>query len=55
MQTLDTPPVTALAALCLAVLIVDASIGKHLLSGRPASARNACLRRPYRSERRWRQ
>ena len=39
MQTLDPPLVSALAALCAAVLMVYAGVGKGLLSWRPDAVR----------------
>ena len=52
MQTLDPPLVSALAALCAAMLMVYAGVGKGLLSWRPDAVRR---RRQPRKPRRQRQ
>jgi hypothetical protein len=56
MQTLDPPLVSALAALCAAVLMVYAGIGKGHLSWRPdAVRRRQQPRKPHRQGRSRRQ
>jgi hypothetical protein len=55
MQTLDPPLVSALAALCAAVLMVFACVGKGLLSWRPDAVRRRQPRKPHRQGRRRRQ
>jgi hypothetical protein len=56
MQTLDPPFVSALAALCAAVLMVYAGVGKGLLSWRPEAVRKQRQpRKPYRQGRSRRQ
>jgi hypothetical protein len=55
MQTLDPPLVSALAALCVAVLMVLAGVGKGLLSWRPDAVRRRQPRKPHRQGRRRRQ
>jgi hypothetical protein len=56
MQTLDPPLVSALAALCAAVLMVLAGVGKGLLSWRPyAVRRRRQPRKAHRQGRRRRQ
>ena len=51
MQTLDPPLVSALTALCAAVLMVYAGVGTRLLSWRPEAVR---VRRPPKPRRHWR-
>jgi hypothetical protein len=46
MQTLDPGLVSGLSALCAAVLMVHAGVGKHLLSWRPQAVRRRWPRRP---------
>jgi hypothetical protein len=48
MQTLDPALVSALSALCAAVLMVYAGVGKRLLSWRPETVRRRQPRRPRR-------
>ena len=56
MQTLDPPLVSALAALCAAVLMVFAGVGKGLLSWLPdAVRRRRQPRKPHRQGRSRRQ
>lgn len=55
MQTLDPPLVSALAALCAAVLMLHAGVGKGLLSWRPDAVRRRRARRSRcRQGRSWR-
>ena len=53
MQTLDLPLMSALAALCAAVLMVYAGVGKRLLSWRPKADRRRRPRRRRRLGRSW--
>lgn len=46
MQTLDPALVSGLSALCAAVLMVQAGVGKRLLSWRPQAVRRRWPRRP---------
>jgi hypothetical protein len=48
MQTLDPSLVSALSALCAAVLMVSAGVGKRLLSWRPEAVRGRQPRKPRR-------
>ena len=54
MQTLDPPLVSALAALCAAVLIVYAGVGKGLLSWRLNASAGGRRGRPRRRGGSWR-
>jgi hypothetical protein len=51
MQTLDPPLVSALAALCAAVLMVYAGVGKRLLTWRPDAALRRQPRQPRKPRR----
>ncbi len=53
MQPLDPPLVSALAAVCAAVLMVHAGVGKRLLSWRPEGVRRRQPRRRRRLGRSW--
>ena len=46
MQTLDPSLVSGLSALCAAVLMIHAGVGKRLLSGRPQAVRRRQPPRP---------
>lgn len=53
MQTLDPPLVSTLVALCAAVLMVHAGVGKRLLSWRLEAVRRRHPRRRRRHGRSW--
>ena len=54
MQTLDPTLMSTVAALCAAVLMVHAGIGKRMLTWRPERVRKLRPRNLQRMRRRWR-